>query len=80
MLSLSTPRFLIRPCRTDAIPQLVDAAQESQESLGRWLSCCNSEYDAFDGIARNRLIIGKRLQNAAIPSGHDGQRKHHPMA
>ncbi|MFE8049695.1 GNAT family N-acetyltransferase [Brenneria goodwinii] len=46
MFSLTTPRLLIRPCHNDDIPQLVDAVQESVETVGRWLSWCNREYDA----------------------------------
>ncbi|QTF08502.1 GNAT family N-acetyltransferase [Brenneria izadpanahii] len=46
MFSLTTPRLLIRPCNTDDVSQLVDAVQESVETVGRWLSWCNAEYGA----------------------------------
>lgn len=46
MFPLTTSRLLIRPCTTDDIALLVEAAQESVETVGRWLSWCTREYDA----------------------------------
>jgi ribosomal-protein-serine acetyltransferase len=51
-VTLNAPPLSLRPWQDDYATALYEAAQESVQSVGRWLTWCHAEYDLDEALKR----------------------------
>jgi len=51
-VTLDAPPLILRPWHHDDAPALLEAIQESVESVGRWLPWCNTGYDMDEALKK----------------------------